>query len=145
MKNKLLFISGKILSLLTVIETVIFGIINFENILYNYQWGFIISTKPSKSLHAKYQYWLEDIYGKEEGFEAYWKIVDFTIWIIKHHINEMFLVATILMMLGIMWINKKLNKKMNIVLKVYFIISILVMYWTITELGPFYIDSIYDS
>ena len=142
MKERIYLWINILINITIIVITLVFIAINFENITYNTAERHPESTK---SLNARYQYWLEDRYGRQEGLEICWKIEDFTIWIIKHHINEMFLVATILMILGSTWINKKFNKKMNKVLKVYFIICILLMLWTTFEAGPHYIDSIYDS
>jgi hypothetical protein len=48
-------------------------------------------------------------------------------------------------MLGCIWINKKLDKKMNKVLKGYFIFCILLMLWTTFAAGPNYVDTIFDA
>ncbi|MCR5517779.1 MAG: hypothetical protein K6F17_04330 [Lachnospiraceae bacterium] len=142
MKKNILLITCRILNVITVIVTVIFMVINFENLAYYDNWHYSDSTK---SLHVRYQYWLEDVYGTREGVEIYRRFRDFTVWIIEHHINEMIFAVIVLMMLVSIWINKKFNKKMNKVFKVYLILCIILMLLTIFVAGPDYVDSIFDA
>ena len=141
MKRKVLLLLSKLMNIVTVLSTLAFMGLNFENLTVDFMYGFFGRSDPTKSLHARYRYWLEDIYGKEEGFEAYWKIVDFTTRIIEHHINEKIFIVIILMMLGSIWINKKIDKKMNKILRRYFIFCILLMLWTTFVAGPQYLES----
>ena len=117
MKNKILLITGKVLNVLIVIGTIIFGIINFENITYGSRYGLI--TEPSKSLHARYQYWLEDKYGRQEGVLIWRKIRDTTVWIIEHHINLISLILIVTMMVFSMRLDEKANNKVNGKLLIY--------------------------
>ena len=142
MRKNILLITGGILNVAIVIGSVMFMIVNFENLAYFDERNHSHSTM---SFHARYQYWLEDKYGTREGVKIYRKYRDFTVWIIEHHINEMIFAVIVLMMLGGIWINKKLNKKMNKVFKVYLILCIILMLLTIFVPGPDYVDSIYDS
>ena len=143
MKNKILLITGKVLNVLIVIGTIMFVIINFENITYGSRNGLI--TRPSKSLNVRYHYWIKDKYGEDEGFEICRRIEKQTVSMIEHHTNEKIFAVIVLMMISSIWINKKLNKKMNKAFKVYFIICILMMLWTTFVAGPDYVDSIFDS
>jgi len=145
MKNRKLHIQGIIQSVLAVIGTLIFGIMNFENITYAKMSFSINCPDPTKSLHARYHNWIEDEYGFETGFKIVRKIEHFTYWMIEHHINELMLTAIILMMVDCVWINKHLNKKMNKVLLVYFILSVIGMLWVTYVAGPEYVDSIFDA
>ncbi|MCR5518286.1 MAG: hypothetical protein K6F17_06915 [Lachnospiraceae bacterium] len=142
MKNRILQLISRLLNITTVIGTILFIVVNFENITYNTAQS---HPEPTISINARYQYWLEDAYGTREGVEIYRKYRDFTVWMIEHHINEMIFSVIVLMILGSIWINKKLNKKMNEVLEVYLIFCLLLMLWTLFEAGPNYVDSIYDS
>jgi len=142
MKKRILQFISILLNIAIVIGTFLLVVVNFENITYNTAEA---HPEPTMSLNARYHYWLKDVYGEDEGFEMCWKIQENTVWLIKHHINEMIFAVIFLMMLGSLWINKKLNKKMNKVLKAYFIFCIILMLWIILEAGPRYVYSIYDS
>ena len=142
MKKRICWLISILINIITVTSTIVFMFINFENIAY-YTVGFDFVS--AKSLHARYYYWLQDIFGKEKGFEMYWKIVDFTIHIIKQNVNlKCFFAISIMMAVGLL-VDRIVREKTNRKLMVYYFICFIIMLSATFSAGPFYIDSIYDE
>ena len=134
----LAWLMGKVLHIVTVLSTVIFYIINFENLADDCH-----TFQSTKSLHARYQYWLEDIYGERRGVEIYREFRDFTIWMVNHHINEMLFFTIILMMIVSIVFDRKVNKKENRRLVVYYVVCFIIMCYTTFIAGPHYVKNWY--
>ena len=131
----LAWLMGKVLHIVTVLSTVIFYILNFENLTNSFY-----GAEPTKSLNVRYQYWLEDIYGERRGVEIYREFRDFTIWMVNHHINEMLFFAIVLMMIVSIVFDRKVNKKENRRLVVYYVVCFIIMWFATFLAGPYYVD-----
>lgn len=138
MQRKILLVLNYFLKIITIIGTLLFMIMNFENITCYFSCEFDNIIEPEKSISAKYPNWLNEIYGEKEGGEIYWKIVDFTERIINHHINLILFLLISIAMIICLYLDKKLNGEINKKLKLFFIIGFIIMLIATFVAGPAY-------
>ncbi len=143
MKKPVIVWFNRFLKIITVFSTIIFIFMNLENMMHYAAIG--DSYDATKSLHARFYYWLQEVYGEDEGIAKWYEIRDYTVMIINKGVVSILFVLIVIMMRLSLAVDKRVNNKVNKRLKLYYIVCFILMLFITFIAAPEYVDSIFDS